>query len=72
MGVAVLFVVMPDVTKDFSSEIIEGGKNASSDDLPLNFGKPDFDLVRRTFSQPVKRGKPARKRSRETRLPRFS
>lgn len=38
------FVVMPDIRKDFSSEILDGGKNASGDDLPLNFGKPDFDL----------------------------
>ena len=37
---------MADITKDFSAEIIDGGKNASSDDLPLNFGKPDFDLVK--------------------------
>jgi hypothetical protein len=35
---------MPDIRKDFSSEILDGGKNASGDDLPLNFGKPDFDL----------------------------
>jgi hypothetical protein len=37
-------VVMADVTKDFSAEILDGGKNASGNDLPLNFGKPDFDL----------------------------
>ena len=37
---------MPDVTKDFSSEIIDGGKDASSNDLPLDFGEPDFDLVK--------------------------
>lgn len=40
------FVVMPDVTKDFSSEIVDGGKDASRDDLSLNFGEPDFDLVK--------------------------
>ena len=40
------FVVMPDVTKDFSSEIVDGGKDASGDDLSLNFGEPDFDLVK--------------------------
>jgi hypothetical protein len=39
-------VVVPDVTKDFSSEIVEGGKDASSNDLSLNFGEPDFDLVK--------------------------
>src|SRR5215207_150215 len=40
------FVVMPDVTKDFSSEIVDGGEDASGNDLPLDFGKPDFDLVK--------------------------
>lgn len=40
------FVIMPDVTKDFSSEIVDGGKDASRDDLSLNFGEPDFDLVK--------------------------
>src|SRR3981081_3657002 len=40
------FVVMTDVTKDFSSEIIDGGKDASPDDMPLNFCEPDFDLVK--------------------------
>jgi hypothetical protein len=39
-------VVMADVTKDFSAEILDGGKNASGDDLSLNFGEPDFDLVK--------------------------
>ena len=37
---------MPDVTKDFSSEIVDGGKDASGNDLPLDLGKPDFDLVK--------------------------
>ena len=39
------FVVVPDVTKDFASEILDGGKDASGNDLPLDFGEPDFDLV---------------------------
>jgi hypothetical protein len=39
-------VVVPDVTKEFSSEIVDGGKDASRDDLPLDFGEPDFDLVK--------------------------
>src|SRR4029077_6349774 len=39
-------VVVPDVTKDFSSEIVDGGKDASGDNLPLNLGEPDFDLVK--------------------------
>jgi hypothetical protein len=40
------FVVVPDVAKDFSSEIVDGGKDASSNDVPLDFGEPDFDLVK--------------------------
>ena len=39
-------VVVPNVTKDFSSEIVDGGKDASGDNLPLNLGEPDFDLVK--------------------------
>jgi hypothetical protein len=40
------FVVVTDVTKEFSSEILEAGKDASINDMPLlNFGEPDFDLV---------------------------
>ena len=39
-------VVVADVAKDFSSEIVDGGKDASCDDLPLDFGEPDFDLVK--------------------------
>jgi hypothetical protein len=37
---------MPDVTKDFSSKILHGGKDASGDDLPLDLGEPDLDLVK--------------------------
>ena len=39
-------VVVPDVTKDFSAEIVDGGKDASGDNLPLDLGEPDFDLVK--------------------------
>jgi hypothetical protein len=39
-------VVVPDVTKDFSSEIVEGGEDAAGDDLPLDLGEPDFHLVK--------------------------
>jgi hypothetical protein len=38
-------VVVPDVTNDFSSEIVDGGKDASDDNLPLDLGEADFDLV---------------------------
>ena len=37
---------MPDVTKDFSSEILNGGKDAPGDNLPLDLGEPDFYLVK--------------------------
>jgi hypothetical protein len=39
-------IVVTDVTEDFSSEIVHGGKDAPSNDLPLNFSEPDFDLVK--------------------------
>ena len=39
-------VVVPDITKDFSSKIGDGGENAAGDDLSLNLGEPDFDLVK--------------------------
>jgi hypothetical protein len=39
-------VVVPDVTKDFSAEIVDGGEDASGNELPLDFGEPDFDLVK--------------------------
>jgi hypothetical protein len=39
-------IVVADVAKDFSPEIVEGGKDASGDDLPLDLGEPDFDLVK--------------------------
>ena len=45
MGVSGL-VVVPDATKEFSAKISDGGKNAAGDDLSLNFGEPDFDLVK--------------------------
>ena len=38
------FVVVADVAKDFA-EIVDGGKDAAGDDLPLDLGEPDFDLV---------------------------
>jgi hypothetical protein len=40
------FVVVPDVTKDFSSEIADRGKNAAGDKLPLDFSEPDFHLIK--------------------------
>ncbi len=39
------FVVMTNVTHDFSGEIVLGGEDASGDQITLDFGKPDFDLI---------------------------
>ena len=39
------FVVLLDVTKELSRQVSFGGEDSSSDDISLNFGKPDFDLV---------------------------
>jgi hypothetical protein len=44
---------VPDVTKDFSSEIVNGGKDASRDDPSSDFGEPDFDLILDTKSRSV-------------------
>jgi hypothetical protein len=38
------FVVVADVTKGFSAEICQRGKDAPGDDLPLDLGEPDLDL----------------------------
>jgi hypothetical protein len=35
------FVVVPDVTKDFSAEILDGGEHASGDELPLDLGEQE-------------------------------
>src|SRR3979490_1774324 len=40
------FFLMTGVTKDFSLEVIDGGKDASPDDMPLTFCELDFDLVK--------------------------
>ena len=34
-----------DVATEFASQIGDRGKNAASDDLALDFGEPDLDLV---------------------------
>ena len=40
-----VFVVEPDVAHDFSGQIGFGGKDATGDEIALDFGEPDFDLV---------------------------
>ena len=39
------FVVMTNVTHDFSGEIVLEGEDASGDQITLDFGQPDFDLI---------------------------
>jgi hypothetical protein len=39
------FVVVPNVAKDLSAEIVHGGKNTPGNDLPLDLGEPNLDLV---------------------------
>ena len=39
------FVVGVDVTHDLASQISLGSKDAPRDQVALNLGKPDFDLV---------------------------
>jgi hypothetical protein len=53
MGVAV-FVVVSDVTKNFSSVIVNGGKDNSGHKLSLDFGEPGFGLVKPRGSEGVK------------------
>ena len=39
------FVVLLDVAEELSRQIGFGSEDSSSNDLALNFGKPDFDLI---------------------------
>ena len=50
------FVVVTDVTHDFSGEIRPGFEDAASDDVALDLREPDFDLVepRRVSGREVK------------------
>ena len=40
-----LAVIELDVAHELSCEIVDGGKDASGDDLAFDLGEPDFDLV---------------------------
>ena len=40
------FVVGFDIASDFASEVGFGSKDAASDQIALNFGEPDFDLIK--------------------------
>jgi hypothetical protein len=40
------YVIVSNVTKDFSAEIVvHGGEDAPGNNLPLDLGEPDLDLV---------------------------
>jgi hypothetical protein len=39
------FVVAPDIASDFAGEVGFGSKDAAGDQIALNFGEPDFDLI---------------------------
>ena len=41
-----LFVVATDVADELPVEIFDRDEDAASDDIPLNFGKPDLNLVK--------------------------
>ena len=41
-------VVLLDVTDQFSGEVGGGSENSPRDDIALNFGKPDLDLIEPT------------------------
>ena len=42
LGVA---IVVADVAAEFSSEIRDGDEDPAGDDVTLDLGKPEFDLV---------------------------
>jgi hypothetical protein len=41
-----LFVVATDLADEFASEIFDRDEDAASDDITLDFGKPDLNLVK--------------------------
>jgi len=42
------FVVLPDVTDQLSGEVGDRGEDSPSDEIALDFGKPDLDLIEPT------------------------
>ena len=42
------FVVLLDVTDELSGQVGGGSEDSPSNDIALNFGKPDFDLIEPT------------------------
>src|SRR4030095_1128942 len=39
------FVVAVDIAGDFASEVSSGSEDAAVEQIALNFGEPDFDLI---------------------------
>lgn len=39
------FVEVPDVATDLTSEVGDGRKDATCQEVPLNLGKPELDLI---------------------------
>jgi hypothetical protein len=39
------FVILLDVTNELSGEVACGSEDSPSNDIALNFGKPDLDLI---------------------------
>jgi hypothetical protein len=39
------FVILADVADQLGGEIRDGSKDSPRDDISLDFGKPDFDLI---------------------------
>ena len=39
------FVVVPDIPADFASEVGDGGEDAAREQVALDLGKPEFDLI---------------------------
>ncbi len=37
--------VKPDVAHDLGCEVVDGGEDAACDNIALDFGEPDFDLI---------------------------
>ena len=42
------FVVLPDVTDQLSGEVGDRGEDSPSNEIALDFGKPDLDLIEPT------------------------
>ena len=39
------FVMASEIASDFASEVSSGSEDAAGEQIALNFGEPDFDLI---------------------------